>query len=142
MAGSLSDFTEANVLNKVFGATDFTPGGTYYLALFTARGTDAQSDANTNWTEVTGGSYARKSVTNNTTNFPAASGTAPTSKSLNVAQTFATPTADWGTVIALGIYDASTSGNLIAWGTLTANQTINTGNTVTVDIGALTVTLD
>lgn len=138
MAGSLSDYQELLSLDALFGGGS---PATLYLALFTARGTDAQSDANTNWTEVTGGSYARKAVTNNSTNFPAASGVTAT-KSLNVAQTFATPSANWGTVTALGIYDASTAGNLIGWCDLAASQTINTGNTVTVAVGALTITLD
>ncbi len=142
MAGSLSDFSESNVLAKLFSATDFTPGATYYLALMTAKGTTAQSDANTNWTEVTGGSYVRKSVTNNSTNFPAPTGTAPTQTTLHILTTFVTPTADWGTVIAVAIYDASSSGNLIAWGDLTANQTINNGNTVQFAADALVITMD
>ena len=139
MAGSFSDYTENKVLDEIFGATDFVAPATVYVALFTARGTIAQADANTTFTEVTGGSYVRKSVTNNATNFPAASAG---SKSNGTAVTFVTATADWGTVTCFGIYDASSAGNLIAWADLTQNKTISNGDTASFAISALTITLD
>lgn len=47
--------------------------------------------------------------------FAPASGTAPSSMANNSIITFPTATANWGTVIAFGLYDASTSGNLLVW---------------------------
>ena len=38
------------------------------------------------------------------------------------------PSANWGTVVAFGIHDAATTGNLLVWGPLTVNKTINNGD--------------
>ena len=55
--------------------------------------------------------------------------------------TFATPTANWGTVVAVGLYDAITAGNLLYFATI-SGQTINTGVVASFAIGALVVTAD
>lgn len=47
--------------------------------------------------------------------FAPATGSAPSSIVNNSIITFPTATASWGTVIAFGLYDASTSGNLLDW---------------------------
>ena len=47
--------------------------------------------------------------------FPGASGSAPSSIVNGSIITFAQATASWGTVIAFGLYDASSSGNLLEW---------------------------
>ena len=47
--------------------------------------------------------------------FGAASGTAPSVITNSAAITFAQATASWGTVLAFGLYDALSSGNLLAW---------------------------
>lgn len=134
MAGSKSDFLENKVLDHLLGATTYTPPATLYMGLFTANPSDSGGG-----TEVTGGSYARVSVTNNTTNWPAASGG---SKSNGTAITFPTATANWGTVTAFGIFDASTAGNLLFWGTLTTSKAVDNGDTASFASGALTVTED
>ena len=139
MAGSKSDYLENELLDHCLSAATWTAPATVYIALFTARGTDAQSDANTNFTEVSGGAYARKDVTNNVANWPVASGGA---KANGTVITFATATASWGTVIAFGIYDALAAGNLLYWATLTANKTIDSGDTAQFAIGDLDVTED
>jgi hypothetical protein len=136
MAGSISDYLELKMLDGVLGGTNFTQPATVYLALFTAAPSDSGGG-----TEVSGGSYARLAVTNNATNFPAASGTTAT-KTLNTTQTFVTPTGSWGLVTHFGIFDALTVGNLLFWASLTASQTISSGNTVSFAAGALSITLD
>ena len=123
MSGSKSDYLEAKVLDHVFGATVYTPPATLYFALFTVAPTDAGGG-----TEVSAGGYARAAVTNNTTNFPAASGTSPTTKHNGTVIAFGTPSAAWGTVVAFGVFDALTGGNLLEWGTLTVSKTINNGD--------------
>jgi hypothetical protein len=110
MPGSKSDFLELELLDHVLGNAAYTAPGTIHVALFTAAPTDAGGG-----TEVTGGSYARVAVTNNATNFPAASGGL---KQNGTAITFPQATADWGTIVAFGLFDASTSGNLLYWGWL------------------------
>lgn len=135
MAGK-SDYLENKVLDHILGGPDYTRPATVYIALFTAAPT---SDAGTGGTEVTGGAYGRASVTNNATNFPAAAGGV---KSNGVVITFATATAPWGTLVAFGVYDASTGGNLLFWNVLTANKVINTNDIAQFPVGSLTFTED
>lgn len=136
---SFGDYLEAKVLDAIFGQTALPAIGTVYIALYTAN----PSEANASGTEVTGGSYARVAFTNNTTNWPAASGTSPTSKSNGVAVTFPAPSANWGVVTGFAIYDALTVGNELGWGVLTASKTINNGDAApSFAIGALVITLD
>lgn len=134
MAGSKSDFLELELLDHVLGNAAYTAPATVYVALYTVAPTDAGGG-----TEATGGSYARKDVANNATNWPAASGGA---KSNGVAITFVTATASWGTVVAFGIFDALTLGNLLYWATLTINKTIDSGDIAQFAIGDLDVTED
>jgi hypothetical protein len=134
VAGSFSDFTELELLDHLFGAATYTPPGTLHISLFTAAPSDSGGG-----TEVTGGSYARVAVTNNATNWPAASGGA---KANGTVITFPTPSANWGTVVAFGVHDASSGGNLIAWADLTTNRTINNGDGAPkFAVGDLDVTL-
>lgn len=136
MAGSFSDYTETKVLDHIFGNTAYSAPGTLYVALFTAAPSDSGGG-----TEVTGGSYARVSKTNNATNFPNATGTSPTTKSNGTVVTFPTATANWGTVVAMGVFDASSSGNLIAWADLTASKVVNNGDTASFAVSSLVITL-
>lgn len=134
MAGSKSDYLENEILDHVLGGADYARPATVYIALFTASPTDAGGG-----TEVTGGSYARVAVTNDATNWPAASsGT----KQNGTAITFIQATASWGTVVAMGIFDASTAGNLLYWGDLTTSKSIASGDTAEIAIGGITITED
>lgn len=135
--GSFSDYAEAKILDQIFGGTAWTPPATLYFALFTANPSDSGGG-----TEVTGGSYARAAVTNNGTNFTGHTGTSPTQTANSTAINFTTPTADWGTVTAMGVFDASTSGNLVAWAPLTTSKVIQNGDPVSFAIGAFVLTLD
>lgn len=114
MPGSKSNYLENALLDHVLGGGDYTRPATVYAALFTVAPGEAAGG-----TEVTGGSYARVAITNNATNFPAASGG---SKSNGTAITFPQASANWGTVVALGVFDASTSGNLLFYGWLGADS--------------------
>ena len=134
MAGSKSNYLEDKLNDHVLGNTSYSAPATTYIALYTAAPSDTGGG-----TEVTGGSYARASVTNNTTNWPNSSGG---SKSNGTAINFTTASANWGTVVAFGIFDASTSGNLLYWADLTTSKAINTGDTATFAIGQITVTED
>lgn len=133
MAGSLSDFSENEILDHLLGAATYTPPATLYLAVFTAAPTDAGGG-----TEVTGGSYARLAVTNDATNFPAAVAGA---KSNGVALTMVTASASWGTIVAYALFDASSAGNMIGWADLTSSVLINNGDTLRFAAGALTYSL-
>ncbi len=139
MAGSKSDYLELAVLNHVLGGGDYTRPATVYIAAFTARGTDAQSDAGTNFTEVSGNAYTRVSITNNATNFPAAAAGA---KSNGTAITFPTASGSWGTVTAVGMYDAASAGNLLYWGDLAASKAIASGETLSIQAGSFNFSED
>jgi hypothetical protein len=134
MAGSLSNFLELEILDQLFGGASYTFPATLYFGLSTA---DPTEDASGN-AEPGGGSYARKSVTANQTNFPAAS-----SGSIDngVAIEFATATASWGTITHGTIWDAATVGNMLAHWDLTASKTVDNGDTVSYAIGAFVCTL-
>lgn len=134
MAGSKSDFLENELLDHVLGNAAYSAPATTYVALYTVAPSDTGGG-----TEVSGGSYARAAVTNNDTNWPAASGGA---KSNGTEIEFPTATADWGTVVAFAILDADTGGNFLYWGDLTASKTINNGDTAKFAAGDLDVTED
>ena len=124
----MSNFLENALINATLRATTYTSPSTVYVALFTTDPTDAASG-----TEVTGGSYARTSVT-----FAAPSNGASAS---SADCTFPTCTSTWGTVSHIGIFDASTSGNLLYHTPLDTSKTIETGDIFKIASGSLTVTL-
>lgn len=141
MAGSFGDYLEDKVLSEVFGATAYTAETTLYFALYTTAGsiTDASDGSAAN--EVSGGSYARKAVTNNTTNFPASSGGAGSN---GTAITFATATASWGTINQVAVFNgnAGTSADkLVIWADLTAAKTVGSGDTASFAVGDFDYTL-
>lgn len=141
MAGK-SDYLEAKLLDLVLGANAFSAPATVYIALFTAAPSDAGGG-----TELTGVSnYVRLAVTNNSTNFPNASGTSPTTKSNGTAFTFVTATADWAagatTIGWVGVFDAATTGNMLYWAAVTVAKNCLNGDTVSFPIGTLTFTED
>lgn len=125
MANNKSNYLENKVLDHFLGTASTSMPAQVYLALFTSDPTEAGSG-----TEVTGGSYARQAV-----DFNAASGG---SAANNADVAFAgMPSA---TVTHVGLYDASSGGNLLYYGPATASQTVSAGNTLTVPSGTLVVT--
>lgn len=131
--GRLSDSDANNMLDVRFGAAASTAPATYYVALSTT----APTNTGTNVTEPSGGAYARVAVTNNATNFPAASGRA---KSNGTVVTFPTATASWGTISHFALYDAATGGTMRAWGALTTAQAVASGAIADFPAGSLTIT--
>lgn len=131
--GSFSDYLELELLDHVFGAAAYTAPATLYAAAYTSTPSDSGGG-----TEVSGTNYSRVAITNNATNFPAASGGA---KSNGTAITFPTAGGSWGTVTAIGLLDASSGGNLIAWDDFTG-VAITTNDVLEVAIGDLDITLD
>jgi hypothetical protein len=129
MAGSFSDYLEDKLLKHAFTNTTYTPASTLYVGLYTAAPTDAGGG-----TEVSGGSYARVSVSFSVSG----TGTLCTN---SAAVEFAASTASWGTVVAVGVFDASTAGNLLAWADLTVSKTIDTGDIFRIPTGDLDITL-
>ncbi len=77
-----------------------------YVALFTTIGLDD----GTSFVEVSGGSYVRHPTGSG--DWGPVSGTSPTTLVNQVAFSFPTPTADWGTIYGWGLVDAPTSGHI------------------------------
>jgi hypothetical protein len=124
---SFSDTFETRVLTWVFTADSATRPTAWYLALFTS---DPADDAS--GTEVTGGGYVRQSAT-----FSVSGDTATTTAAIE----YPTATASYGTVSHVGVFDASTGGNLIAHAALTTSKAIDTGDVFRVPTGDLDITL-
>jgi hypothetical protein len=127
MPGSASNYLENKLIDHSLGTTTFTKPTTVYAALYTAAPSDTGGG-----TEVTGGSYARQTIT-----FSAASSG---SASNNTNVDFNTMPA--ATVVAVAVLDASTAGNVLFWGTLATNRTVTAGDSIRIASGALVISLD
>ena len=127
MAGNLTNYLENKLIDHFLGTDSYTMPTDVYIALFTVAPTDAGGG-----TEVTGGSYARQVAT-----FSTASDGA-TSNDTNVDFT-GMPAA---TTVAIGIFDALTSGNMLLYGTLTTNKTTDAGDTLRIATGDLDISID
>ena len=126
----MSDFLEVTLLNLSLNGTSWAGMNNPYISLHTADPTDAGTG-----TEVTGGSYARVA-----SSFAVASGTSGVVAS-DADATFPTATAGWGTVGWIGLWDASSSGNMLYHSALDAAKTIDSGDIFKITTGNLTVTL-
>jgi len=124
----MSNYLENALINATLRNTSYTSPSVVYLGLYTSDPTDADTG-----TEVTGGSYARQSITFGAPSNGVTSNTA--------AIEFPQATANWGTVGWIGIKDALTSGNLLYHSPLDASKTIQNGDIFKVAIGSLSVTL-
>jgi len=130
--GSFSDHWENEILDHLFGKGSYTPP-TIYVGLSTA---DPGDDA-TGVSEPSGNGYAR--VATAAADWNAASGGALDNAN---AIEFAEATGSWGTVTHFTLFDAATSGNMLAHGSLTQSKTITSGDTAQFSAGDLDVSLD
>lgn len=137
MAG-FTDATEQAILDGLFNDPAWTPPATLYLALSSTTPTEAGG----NFTEPSGGSYARVSTV--AADWSAASGTAPAVKTNTATKTFPTASASWvsgSNLTHFGIYDASTAGNLLCWGALGTAKPVLSGDTASFAASALVIKL-
>lgn len=142
---AMSDYLENKIIDWLLRGQTFTAPTTVYVGLFTAAPSDTGGG-----TEVTGNAYARVAVASSLANWAgtqaaastvASSGTSGTTSN-NGTISFPTPSASWGTVVAFGIFDAASAGNLLIYGNLTASKTINSGDSVTFPAAALSWQID
>jgi hypothetical protein len=127
---SFSNTFETHVLNYVFTATSVTRPTAWYVALFTS---NPAEDGSGTEVSTSGTAYARQTVA-----FTVSGNLATNSGAIE----FPTATASFGTVTHIGVFDASTSGNLIAYSALSASKAIATGDVFRVPTGDLDITLD
>jgi hypothetical protein len=124
----MSNYLENALINATLRNTSYTSPSTVYVALHTADPTDAGSG-----TEVSGGSYARTAVT-----FGAPSNGVTTN---NANVEFPQATGNWGTITHIGLWDASSTGDLLFHTPLDSSKVIDTGDIFRITSGNLSVTL-
>jgi len=124
---AMSDHLENEILDHICSVGAYTMPSNVYIGLSTGSFGDDNSG-----TELSGSGYARQAAT-----FAAASsGSAATNATVN----FPTATGSWGAVSHWGLFDASSSGNLLIHGAFAASKTIASGDVMRINSGDLTVT--
>ena len=127
---SLSNTFETHTLNYLFTTTSVTRPTAWYIALFTS---NPAEDASGTEVSTSGTAYARQSAT-----FTVSGNEATNSAAIE----FPTATASYGTVTHIGVFDASTGGNLIAYAALTKSKAIDTGDVLRLPANDLDITMD
>lgn len=124
---AMSDYLENEILDHILRNAAYTPASTVYIGLSTGSFNDDNSG-----TELSGSGYARQSIA-----FDAASGGATDNTS---AVDFPTATGSWGSVSHYGLFDASSSGNLLIHGAFSAAKTVGSGDILRIAAGELDIT--
>lgn len=127
---ALSDYAEKLLLDFLMTSGTATRPTAWYVALYTAAPSDSGGG-----TEVSTGGYARQSVSFDAATSPGGT----TSNSADVS--FTAVGGDYGTVTHMGIFDASTGGNLLWHGVLSASKTVEDGDTITFSAGNIDLTM-
>lgn len=132
--GFFSNYLANKLLDHTFKVASFTQPTNVYLAACTSAPSDSSTGSTI--TEASGGSYAR--TANNT--WDAASGGA-TSNTNDVS--FPTATADWSAAVShVALVDASSAGNMLIYGALTASKTVLNGDTLRWLAGTFDMSID
>lgn len=117
-----TDYFESQVGNHLLRSAAWAKPANNYIGLFTTAPT---GDDGTGAVEVSGGSYARVAV-------PVADAQWNETESglfLNAADIeFPAPTGNWGQIIAFGVFDSETGGQLLLWSNLGASKTLSSGD--------------
>jgi hypothetical protein len=127
---AISDYLENKLLDHVLRNTSLTSPSAVFLALYSASPTDTGAAG----TEISGGSYARQTITFGA----AASGTISNSAEIS----FTTMPAC--TVAFIGVHDHLTNANanMLFHGALSASKSVDAGDTFKIAIGDLDISLD
>lgn len=125
---SFTNAFETTILNWGFTAGSATRPTSWYVALYTVAPNDTGGG-----TELSGDAYVREAST-----FSVTGDTASNTGAIE----WAAATGSWGTVVAIGVFDAVSAGNLLAYGNLTSSKTIQTGDIFRIPAGDLDITLD
>lgn len=122
-----SNYLEGKLIEHVLRNVSYTSPSTVYLSLHTADPTEAGSGA-----EVSGNNYSRQAIA-----FDAHSNGACANSDI---ETFTASGGSFGTVTHFGIFDASSSGNLLYYGALTASKVVADGDSLKFAAGSITIT--
>jgi hypothetical protein len=135
--GSASDYLEDKILDHLLGRTTYTAPATIYGAIWTVPLSESSTGSSPG--EVNGAGYARVAVTNDVTNFPAASGG---SKSNALQIRFPMAQATWGTIKAFALTDAASAGNILFSSPVQPEVYVDTYDTFVFAPGDLLVSVD
>lgn len=127
---SFSNFLETELLDHVFANNAYTSPSAVYVGLFTS---NPDEDGSGSEVSTSGTAYVRQSAS-----FTVSGNTATT----DAAVEFPTATASWGSITHIGIYDAESAGNLLAYSALDAAKTISSGDVLRIPTGDIDITLD
>ena len=122
-----SNYLEGKLIEHVLRNTAYTSPSTVHLSLHTANPAEDGSG-----TEVSGSNYSRQQIT-----FGAHSDGACANTSV---EEFTATGGSFGTVSHFGIFDASSGGNLLYYGALTASKVVADGDTLKFAAGSVTIT--
>lgn len=130
--GGFSDYWENKILDHIFGKGSYTPP-TIYVGLSTADPTEDGSGL----AEPSGNGYAREQTS-------ASDWNAASNGSLDNAGniTFAQASGNWGTITHFALFDATTAGNMLAYGVLSQSKSISESDTARFQAGDLRISLD
>jgi len=123
-----------NVMNLLFGKTEYTSPATLYLGLSKS----AINEDGTGATEPSGSGYARCAIPNNKTSFSESSNGMVSNK---IQFAFEESTGNWGTITHVFIADAATGGNILYYDQLATSRIVQEASSLTFPIGALTFNL-
>jgi hypothetical protein len=129
--GSFSNYWVNEILDHLFGKGTYTPP-TIYVGLSTA---EPLKDASA-LAEPVGANYSRVETSASDWNI-ASSGIINNA----VAVTFSQASGSWGTPTHFVLFDALIGGNMLCYGSLSAPESISTGNIPEFAINNLSVTL-
>jgi hypothetical protein len=131
MAGAV-DTLETSILNHFLNKATWSAPASLYMGCYTT----VPNDAGVGGIEVSGGSYARQLI-----NGSMATGVNGVSTN-TLAVPFPQASANWGTILGLGFWSASTAGTLYAFTLLDVARTIGSGDILNFPIGAITMQVD
>lgn len=142
LSGSASNYLAKKILEEVFGGVAFSAPANEYVGLWTATLDDTSTGSTASEAAYT--SYARTQVgtgNNQTDAWNAATGTTTGTVTNKNAITFPTSTGGSATVTFGGVIDASTTGNMLVWFSVTSTA-IASGDTPKINASALSHVLD
>lgn len=134
----MSDYCEAKVADHILRTSSFTKPSGIWIALCTAAPSDSSTGSTI--TEPSSGGYARYSMGAplDATWTRASSTTNAVANAAAISWTASG--GNYGTITHVCVVDASTAGNILFHGALSASKTINDGDTFTIAIGGLSIT--
>lgn len=138
-----SNYLEESVLNHVL--TNVATSGAAYTApsaVYVSLHTGSPGEDNSGANEIPTGAtynYQRESATFGSTSTVGNTVSISTNATITFNQAASSYPAD---VTHIGLYDASTGGNLLFYGALSTQKTVTTGDIFQINSGSLTITLD